>query len=117
MGQPEDRSITYIELPCADTNRVKAFYGNVFGWEFKDWAPGYTSFFDGHMAGGFTTDAKVASGGPLVVMYAKDLEGMQAKIQAAGGKITVQIFSYPGGRRFHFSDPEGNVLAVCSDPK
>jgi predicted enzyme related to lactoylglutathione lyase len=50
-------------------------------------------------------------------MYAKDLEGMQAKIQAAGGKITVQIFSYPGGRRFHFSDPEGNVLAVCSDPK
>jgi predicted enzyme related to lactoylglutathione lyase len=69
------------------------------------------------MAGGFTTDAKVTAGGPLVVMHAKDLEGMQAKIQASGGKITVQIFSYPGGRRFHFSDPEGNVLAVCSDPK
>jgi predicted enzyme related to lactoylglutathione lyase len=33
-------------------------------------------------------------------------------VTAAGGTITVPIFSYPGGRRFHFADPAGNELAV-----
>jgi hypothetical protein len=26
-----------------------------------------------------------------------------------------ETFSFPGGRRFHFADPEGNVLAVWSE--
>ncbi len=116
MRRSEDRAIDYIEFPCTDTARVKAFYGGVFGWEFTDSGSDYTSFSDGRIAGGFWTESKVvAQGGPLVVLYAKDLEGLKAKIQAAGGRITLQTFSFPGGRRFHFADPEGNVLAVWSD--
>jgi uncharacterized protein len=98
-------------------NRVKAFYSAVFGWKFEDYGPGYASFFDGRLAGGFTTDAKVGTDGPLVVFYAADLEAVQAKVVEAGGKITRETFPFPGGRRFHFADTEGNALAVWSEPK
>jgi predicted enzyme related to lactoylglutathione lyase len=116
MAKHPDRSIDYIEFPCADIGRVKAFYGEVFGWKFQDWGPTYTSFHDGRIGGGFTTDAQVSATGPLVVFYAADLEGIQSKVLAAGGKVVRETFDFPGGRRFHFADPEGNILAVWSDP-
>ncbi len=116
MRTSNDRCIDYVEFPCADTGRVKAFYEAVFGWTFRDFGPGYTSFHDGRLGGGFTTDGRASNDGPLVVLYAKDIEAVQAEVVKAGGKIVKQIFSFPGGRRFHFSDPEGNILAVWSDP-
>jgi hypothetical protein len=72
MNTENDRRIDYIEFPCADTARVKQFYGAVFGWGFEDYGPGYTAFQDGRLAGGFTTDARPAAGGALVVLYAAD---------------------------------------------
>jgi hypothetical protein len=117
MRASPDCCIDYIELPCVDATRVKAFYSEVFGWKFEDYGPGYTSFFDGRLAGGFTTDAQVTTAGPLVVLYAVDLESIQAKVAAAGGRITREVFSFPGGRRFHFADPEGNILAVWAKEK
>ena len=117
MRASSDCCIDYIELPCLDAARVKAFYSEVFGWKFEDYGPSYTSFFDGRLAGGFTTDAQVTTAGPLVVLYAEDLESIQAKVTAAGGRITREIFSFPGGRRFHFADPEGNILAVWGKEK
>jgi len=36
-------------------------------------------------------------------------------ILGAGGSIIKPIFSFPGGRRFHFTDPNGNEFAVWSD--
>jgi hypothetical protein len=110
MANSPDRCIDYIEFPCADTGRVKAFYSQVLGWKFQDWGPGYTSFHDGRIAGGFTTDAQVSADGPLVVLYAADLEGIRSQVLSAGGKVV------PGGRRFHFADPEGNILGVWSNP-
>jgi len=108
-------SIDYIEFPAADLAAVKAFYTGLFGWKFTDYGPDYTSFEDGRIAGGFARQDTVARGGPLVVIYAADLEGMQANVRAAGGKIVKEIFSFPGGRRFHFTDPSGNELSVWSD--
>jgi predicted enzyme related to lactoylglutathione lyase len=116
MANSPDRCVDYIEFPCTDTSRVKAFYGEVLGWKFKDWGPGYTSFHDGRIAGGFTTDAQVSATGPLVVLYAADLEGIRSKVLSAGGRIVRETFDFPGGRRFHFADPEGNILAIWSDP-
>jgi predicted enzyme related to lactoylglutathione lyase len=107
--------IDYIEFPATDIGATKAFYQRVFGWEFEDYGPNYTSFKDGRIAGGFTTDATVAKGGPLVVMYAKDLEATEAAVAAAGGAIMKPVFAFPGGRRFHFTDPSGNELAVWSE--
>jgi len=110
-----DRRIDYIEFPAADIARTKAFYIRVFGWKFTDYGPDYTSFEDGRLSGGFWKADEVTGGGPLVVIYAVDLAGMEAEVRAEGGRIVKEIFSFPGGRRFHFTDPSGNELAVWSD--
>jgi hypothetical protein len=107
--------IDYIEFPATDIAATKAFYQRVFGWEFEDYGSDYTSFKDGRIAGGFTTDATVAKGGPLVVAYASDLAAVEAAVVAAGGAIVKPAFSFPGGRRFHFTDPNGNELAIWSE--
>lgn len=110
-----DSRIDYIELNVRDLARTKAFYGSAFGWKLTDYGPGYCAFSDGRLEGGFTTDGKPApGGGPLVILYADDLEGMQRRIESAGGTIVKAIFPFPGGRRFHFGDPDGYELAVWS---
>ena len=110
-----DRRIDYVELLATDLDRVKAFYGEVFGWEFTDYGPEYTAFRDGRLDGGFAKADEVTTGGPLVVLYAVDLEAVEAVVREHGGRIVREIFSFPGGRRFHFADPVGNELAVWSD--
>ena len=111
-----DRRIDYIEFPAGDLAATKAFYIRVFGWKFTDYGPDYTSFEDGRIAGGFWKRNKVtAGGGPLVVIYAAGLARMEEIVRAEGGAIVKEIFSFPGGRRFQFTDPSGNELAVWSD--
>lgn len=110
-----DRRIDYIEFPATDVAATKRFYLELFGWTFTDYGPDYTSFEDGRLAGGFTKVGTVAKGGPLVVIYAKDLEAMAARVPRAGGSIVKPTFSFPGGRRFHFTDPSGNELAIWSE--
>ncbi len=110
-----DRRIDYIELPATDIAATKRFYTDVFGWKFTDYGPDYTSFEDGRLAGGFTKEGKVAKGGALVVIFATELEALEAKVRQAGGTIVRPIFSFPGGRRFHFTDPSGNELAIWSE--
>jgi predicted enzyme related to lactoylglutathione lyase len=122
MAQAEHNfQIDYIEFPATDIEASKRFYNGVFGWNFQDYGPDYTSFHDGRIAGGFNKDARpsAASGGkasgPLIVIYASSLEETYSKITEAGGKIVREIFGFPGGRRFHFTDPNGNELAVWSE--
>ena len=110
-----DRRIDYIEFPATDIAATKGFYNAVFGWNFEDYGPDYTSFFDGRLAGGFWTAPKVQAGGVLIVLYAANLEDIEAKVKAAGGAIVKPVFPFPGGRRFHFTDPSGNELAVWSE--
>lgn len=110
-----DRQIDYIELPATDIEATKRFYSSVFAWKFTDYGPEYTSFEDGRLSGGFTTERAVTSPGVLVVLYAADLAATEAKIKSAGGRIVRETLSFPGGRRFHFADPNGNVLAVWSE--
>lgn len=112
--QNNDRRIDYIEFNVADIAASKAFYGNAFGWTFKDYGPEYCEFADGRLTGGFTTLGPVRSGGPLVIIYADNLEDALARVEGAGAKILKPIFSFPGGRRFHFADPDGYELAVWS---
>lgn len=112
----KDRKIDYIEFTVADIARSKAFYGSAFGWTFTDYGPQYCEFQDGRLTGGFTTLAPVnAPGGPLVILFADDLEDAAARVEKAGGRIVKAIFPFPGGRRFHFADPDGYELAVWSD--
>ncbi len=107
--------INDIELPSTDIN-CKAFYGTVFDWRFTDWGPDYVSFQGAGIGGGFHKhDSFVPqTPGALVVLYSDDLATTQLKIEAAGGKILIPLFEFPGGRRFRFSDSCGNQLAVWS---
>jgi predicted enzyme related to lactoylglutathione lyase len=110
-----DRRIDYIEFSVPSVQDAKRFYGKAFGWSFEDYGPDYVSFADGRLSGGFQIVPQGATGGPLVVIYARDLESMERRIREAGGTIVRPIFSFPGGRRFHFTDPAGQELAVWSD--
>ena len=114
----EENKINYVEMPSTDLAATKGFFGAMFGWEFTDWGPDYCSFNDGHLDGGFFKSDKVASteqGSVLLVFYANDLEAAVKRVEASGGSVVKEIFSFPGGRRFHFADPAGNEFAIWSD--
>ena len=110
-----DRCIDYVEFTVTDIDRSKAFYGTAFNWTFTDYGPSYCEFSDGRMKGGFETGGPVRPGGPLVVLYGADLAEIENRIAAAGGTIVKPTFAFPGGRRFHFTDPDGYELAVWSE--
>lgn len=111
----KDKRIDYIELPTIDISEAKRFYGEVFGWKFVDYGPDYSSFNDGRLDGGFRKEPAVQRGGPLIIIYSINLELIREKIKSEGGKIVKDIFEFPGGRRFHFTDPSDNELAIWSD--
>ena len=115
---PTDQKIDYLEFPAADFAPVQAFYSSAFGWEFTSYGPDYIAFTDHAMNGGFYRSEQrstSSTGAVLVVIYAIDIEAAVKKVISAGGQIAREIFSFPGGRRFHFLDPHGNELAVWSD--
>lgn len=115
---PQHETINYLEFPSRDLASTRAFFSTVFGWTFTDYGPDYSAFTAQGIEGGFYQSTLVASsqnGGALIVFYSRDLEQTQAKIEAAGGTILKPIFTFPGGRRFHFADPNGNEYAVWSD--
>jgi uncharacterized protein len=110
---PADGSLDYIELPGPDIPASKRFYGTLFSWSFTDYGPDYAAFRspDGR-EGGFNAEREVAeSGGPLIVLYANDLDATMEKVIAAGAEI-ISRHEFPGGRRFHVRDPNGNEIAV-----
>jgi predicted enzyme related to lactoylglutathione lyase len=108
----DNRRIDYVEFNVSNIEACKAFYGKAFGWTFTDYGPEYCEFDDGRLKGGFTTLGNPRPGGPLVILYADDLEAALLSVEAAGGTIVKPITGFPGGRRFHFSDPDGYELAV-----
>jgi len=113
--------IDYVELASPAHDETKAFYGAAFGWKFLDYGPSYAAFENAGIDGGFDQDADLEAGyetsprPPLIILYADDLEEVEATIIACGGTIKKPIFSFPGGRRFHFLDPSGNEMAVWSE--
>jgi predicted enzyme related to lactoylglutathione lyase len=114
----QNNKINYIEIPAQNIAATKAFFSTVFGWSFVDYGPEYCSFTAQGVDGGFFKSDLVVStknGSPLIVLYSNELEATQNKIEKAGGKIIKPTFSFPGGRRFHFSDPNGNEFAVWSE--
>ncbi|WP_428036024.1 VOC family protein [Amphritea sp.] len=116
MNQHE--KINYVEFPASDLQATKDFFSTVFDWVFEDYGPDYCAFGNQGLEGGFfKSDQKSSSenGAALIVFYSSDLEGTLHKIESAGGQINKPIFSFPGGRRFHFIEPSGNELAVWSD--
>lgn len=116
MGKPgHDRRIDNIEFMVSDIARSRSFYGKAFGWSFTDYGAAYCEFSDGRLTGGLAKGSPIIPGGPLVILYADNLVATQRLLEDAGARIVKPIFAFPGGRRFHFQDPDGYELAVWSD--
>ncbi len=111
-------AINYIEFSAVDIHEAKRFFRAAFDWEFNDYGPDYAGIRNRNAegeCGGICRADRVVTGGPLVILYSLNLESSLISVRQAGGTITKEIFSFPGGRRFHFCDTSGNELAVWSD--
>lgn len=111
----ENNFISYVEFKAKDLETIKSFYMTCFHWTFTDYGPTYTAFADSGLMGGFEQFDGEITNGALIVLYHENLDIIKETILMNGGKISRAIFSFPGGRRFHFQDPSGNELAVWSD--
>lgn len=111
----KDNHINYVEFKAKDLEQVKQFYTKAFGWTFTDYGPTYTAFSNSGLEGGFEKSTDEVVNGALVVLYHEHLEEIKANVIESKGIISKDIFSFPGGRRFHFTDPAGNELAIWSD--
>lgn len=117
---PAHEKLDYVEFPARDLDATKVFFQKAFGWTFDDYGPNYCAFGDQGLDGGFYRSELVArrdAGSALLVFFSADLEATQAKVIAAGGVIVTPTFAFPGGRRFHFTEPSGNEFAVWSDKR
>lgn len=111
----ENNKINFIEFQALDLIEIKKFYGDTFGWTFTDFGDSYSDFHGGGISGGFSKTDKISTGGTLVVLYHSDLSLALKNVTDNGGKITKEVFSFPGGSRFEFTDPSGNTLAIWTD--
>ncbi|KGF71555.1 glyoxalase [Neosynechococcus sphagnicola sy1] len=110
--------INYVEFPARNLEATKSFFEAVFGWSFVDYGPEYTAFSNQGLDGGFFKSdltGTADSGSALIIFYSNSLEETLSKVETAGGQIVKSIFSFPGGRRFHFVEPSGNEFAVWSE--
>jgi len=110
-------AIDYLEFTVTDLAAAKRFYSAAFGWAFNDYGPAYAGIRGegGREQGGLRAEGVVTRGGPLVILYSSDLDATLAAVRSAGGAVVKEPFDFPGGRRFHFTDPSGNELAVWSE--
>ena len=104
--------ISYVELPVKRVGEARDFYAKAFGWAFTDFGPDYSATTGGDVDVGLNGSEDHAIALLLPIVEVEDLEAALASVVAAGGEVTVPIFAFPGGRRFHFRDPAGNELGV-----
>ncbi|MBL4807773.1 MAG: VOC family protein [Rhodobacteraceae bacterium] len=110
--------LNYVEFHSKDLEATKAFFIVAFGWSFTDYGPEYTAFSDEGLDGGFFKSNERADdikGHPVLIFYSDRLEESLAEVKTAGGSITREIFDFPGGQRFHFTEPGGNEFAVWGE--
>ena len=109
--------IDYVEFAVDDLEQAKAFYAKALGWAFNDYGPDYAGIKHpdnpGQEFGGFSPNTPASRGeGVLALVRTQNADEALASVLAAGGRIQVEMHDYPGGRRFTFADPSGNVLGV-----
>ena len=116
--ESRENRIDYVEFPTASNEShaaTKQFYGTVFGWSYQSWGDDYSDTKDSGINSGINGSREHQTAKPLVVLFCPDLEAVRARVIKAGGRISRDIFPFPGGRRFHYVDPSGNELGVWSD--
>lgn len=106
-------SFTMVEFPATSAEDSAVFLAKVFDWPGTPYGPDYHDVAaGGGISLGFQSDPSETPTAPLVVIEVSDLAASRSRIVEAGGVITMEPFDFPGGRRLHFREPGGNVLAV-----
>jgi predicted enzyme related to lactoylglutathione lyase len=116
----QNGKLNYVEFPAKDLTATKAFFSAVFGWSFTDYGPDYTAFADQGLDGGFFRSelcSSTTTGAALLVFYSADIQATLTKVQQQGGTVVKALFDFPGGCRFHFTEPSGNEFAVWSESR
>lgn len=106
--------IDYIEFASPKLEETQHFFAAAFGWSFVDYGPDYRDIQGAGTGGGLERSEGLRA--PLVVLKTDDLEGAFARLKAAGATITQDIYDFPGGRRFEFTEPGGTAMAIWADP-
>lgn len=112
---PTHNQIDLIEFSVKSAEQLKQtkeFLSNVFEWKYTDWGEDYSDTTESGANSGVNADGSATM--PLTVIYTDDLDKTKKLVTDNGGKIIVDTYSFPGGRRFHFTEPNGNELAVWS---
>jgi len=118
MPEPRPNSVDYVEIPSRNVTKSQAFFTALFGLKFTEYGPDYVAFEDGRLSGGFYSSDQVSSvalGAAIIIFYTEHLESLRDRAIALGATITRDIFSFPGGRRFHFAEPGGSEFSIWSD--
>lgn len=110
-------TITYAELPAREFEKTKSFFETVFNWEFQNWGPDYSAFTSPTIEVGFFRSEEPLNSSTLLVFFSDQLEQSYQAIVDAGGTISKDVFDFPGGRRFHFTEPSGNEFAIWSNKR
>jgi hypothetical protein len=111
--------VVWHDLMTTDVERTKAFYGELFGWEFEVWKPGELDYSmitsGGSQHGGFMT-LDAANGAPphwLAYVRVEDVDAAAEQATEAGGTVYVQPTDITEVGRFSvLGDPQGAVLAA-----
>lgn len=104
--------LNYVELPVGSAAASVKFYGDAFGWSFTRYGSDYAAHEGGPCEMGLDGTQGEKTAHILPVIEVENLEAARDAVLAAGGAISCDIFAFPGGRRFHFTDPDGLELAV-----
>lgn len=112
-----DPVLDYFEFAVDDLERAKTFYAAALGWSFNDYGPGYAGIRDprreGEELGGLSGEPVANRGeGTLALLRTADADAALERVVAAGATIHTPMYDFPGGRRFLFRDPFGNVLGI-----
>ena len=104
--------IDYVEFPSTDNHASRRFFADAFGWQHVSFSPSYYEIRGAGLLAGIEAGEAVKTAAPLAVIRADDFETAKREVIAAGGAITLELFEYPGGKRFHFREPGGVELGV-----
>ncbi len=107
-----NNQLAYVELPTKDIATLRTYYADLFGWTFLNLGDDYAIFQNAGIDGGINPNPNDRTRSPLVLIESDNAAAMQGRVQQAGSTITMPLFDYPGGKRFHFTDPSGNEIGV-----
>ena len=123
--------VIHFEMPAEDTERVRKFYENAFGWqtsllgpEAGDFLLAFTIETDeetrmpkkrGAINGGFYKKTEPDQRTRLTILV-EDIQEAIKKVESAGGTLVGEVQEMPGVGLFAlFTDPEGNLLTLNQD--